>query len=86
MARQAGVEEGIWTELWSRSLPVRLTQQQPCHRPNPPNHPIHHGGARDEQGLEGRIVKSNGRVRKSEGKKNKEVRGRDTKGRTDRKK
>lgn len=34
---QAGVEEGIWTELWSRSLPVRLTQQQPCHRPNPPN-------------------------------------------------
>lgn len=39
VARQAGVEEGIWTELWSRSLPVRLTQQQPCHRPNPPNHP-----------------------------------------------
>lgn len=39
VARQTGVEEGIWTELWSRSLPVRLTQQQPCHRPNPPNHP-----------------------------------------------
>lgn len=39
VARQASVEEGIWTELWSRSLPVRLTQQQPCHQPNPPNHP-----------------------------------------------
>lgn len=56
MARQAGVEEGIWTELWSRSLPVRLTQQQPCHGPNPPNHPLHHGGAETSKDWRRRIA------------------------------
>lgn len=66
-ARQAGVEEGIWTELWSRSLPVRLTQQQPCHRPNPPNHPSTTGADTSKDWMGGLSRESNdGRGRRVE--------------------
>lgn len=64
VARQAGVEEGIWTELWSRSLPVRLTQQQPCHRPNPPNHPSTTGAETSKDWRGGLFCESNGWVEK----------------------
>lgn len=69
VARQAGVEEGIWTELWSRSLPVRLTQQPPCHQPNPPNHPSTTGAETSKDWRGGLCEESNGRVRKGEGRK-----------------
>lgn len=61
VARQAGVEEGIWTELWSRSLPVRLTQQQPCHGPNPPNHPSTTGVETSKDWRRGLCRESNNR-------------------------
>lgn len=57
--RQTGVEEGIWTELWSRSLPVRLTQQQPCHQPNPPNHPSTTGAETSKDWKRGLCRESN---------------------------
>lgn len=59
VAREAGVEEGIWTELWSRSLPVRLTQQQPCHWPNPPNHPFTRGAETSKDWRRGFCRESN---------------------------
>lgn len=74
VARQAGVEEGIWTELWSRSLPVRLTQQQPCHGPNPPNQPSTTGAetSKDWRGglRRGEEIRNKGRMKrgKKEGK------------------
>lgn len=68
VARQAGVEEGIWTELWSRSLPVRLTQQQPCHRPNPSNQPSTTGAetSKDWRGglRRGEEIRSEGRMKR----------------------
>lgn len=67
VARQAGVEEGIWNELWSRSLSVRLTQQQPCHGPNPPNQPSTTGAetSKDWRGglRRGEEVRNEGRMK-----------------------